>query len=242
MDNPTEANLASYAYAQRLAMDMSSRFSSRMTDFMSMETLLDESNRRPTSSFALKEFHKERDVLVKQAMDDVKLKSKGVFFFYASDCGFCHKMVPILNAFSAKHNMEILGISLDGGIIPGMENFNIVEDVSNEVASQFNVNITPTLYLVMPNNEGTLIVEGLKTLTDFEDKLLLAARKSGSLDESLYAKTRNVREINVYKNADGSIIADKEKLDSDPNYLAEMLRIQLADSSTFGTPLKKKAE
>ena len=34
MDNPTEENLASFAWAQRLMLDMGSRFSSKMSYFM----------------------------------------------------------------------------------------------------------------------------------------------------------------------------------------------------------------
>ena len=239
MDNPTKENLAAYAYAQRLAMDTASRFSTRMTDFMAFETQLDESKRRPNSSMGLTEFNKEREAVLTVAMDEIKLNSKGIFFFYSSTCGFCHKMIPILNEFTKRHNIEILGISLDGGVIPGMENFNIVEDMSNEVALQFNVTITPTLYLVMPNNEGALIVEGLKPLPDLEDKLLLAARKMGALQEDLFAKTRGVREISVYRNSDGSIVADKELIENDPAYLSELLKKQLDDSMTLGTPIKR---
>ena len=64
MDNPTEDNLANYAYAQRLMVDIGSRFSSRMMDFMEIEKTLDEGNRRPTSAFSLNAFKSDRSSVI----------------------------------------------------------------------------------------------------------------------------------------------------------------------------------
>lgn len=235
INNPTDENLAAYAYLQRLALDQASRFSSRMTEFMAMESQLDEAKRRPTSSFALNSFNEERNKVVREAINVVKENTKGIFFFFASDCGYCHRMVPVLHELNKKHGIEILGISMDGGMIRGMEWMNVVEDMSNEVSDQFGVNITPTLHLVLNDNSSELIIEGLKTLPDIEDRYLFAGRKSGVLGQELYAKTRSVREINVFKNENGNLVADKERLENDPGYLAELLRMQLEEKEVFGT-------
>lgn len=240
INDPSDANLANYAYAQRLMLDQASRFSSRMNEFMLLESQLDESNRRPTAGFALNAFNEERNIVVGQAIAEIKKNSRGLFFFYASDCSFCHRMIPVLNEFQKRHKIEILAISLDGGVIPGMENFQVVADVEMEVANRFNVSITPTIHLVMPNNEAEQVLVGLKPLPELEDKLLFASRKAGLLTSELYAKTRGVREINVFKNQEGNLIADKARIENDPEYLAELLRMQLSDSEPAGTRIMKR--
>lgn len=235
INNPTDENLAAYAYLQRLALDQASRFSSRMSEFMAMESQLDESKRRPTSAMGLSSFHEERREVVREAIEEVRNKTNGIFFFYASYCSYCHRMVPVLNEIKKTHGIDILAISMDGGIIPGMENFTVVEDIDNSVTDLFGVSITPTLHLVMKDNSSELIVEGLKTVPDVEDRILFAARKKGVLSQEMYAKTRSVREINVFKNENGNLVGDKSKLENDPAYLVEMLRLQLEDKEVFGT-------
>lgn len=239
INNPTDENLANYAYSQRLWLDMSTRFANRMTDYMVTETMLDESQRRPTAAFALNAFQEERAVVVKEAIAEVKQNSRGIFFFFASDCGYCHKMLPVLLEFKRRHQIEILAISLDGRTIPGMEAFQVVADPEHRVAQQFNVSLTPTLHLVANDNSAELVVEGLKPLNDIEDRLLLAGRKNGMLSEELYAKTRSVRDVSVFKNEDGNLMADKERMENDPAYLAELLKMRLSDSQPFGTKLVK---
>lgn len=240
INNPTDENLANYAYAQRLMLDQASRFSSRMAEYMQFETALDESARRPTSAFALTEFSKERSGVVGEAISLIKENSKGLFFFYSSDCGFCHRMVPVLQEFKRRHQIEILAISLDGGMIPGMEGFQVVEDVSLEVATKFNVSLTPTIHLMLPNNDAEMVLEGMKPLDELENRLLFAGRKANIISAEQYAKTRNVREINVFRNSDGNLIADKDKIENDPAYLAELLKMQLSDSQTFGTKVIRR--
>ena len=210
-----------------------------MTDYMVTETMLDESQRRPTAAFALNAFQEERAVVVKEAIAEVKQNSRGIFFFFASDCGYCHKMLPVLLEFKRRHQIEILAISLDGRTIPGMEAFQVVADPERRVAQQFNVSLTPTLHLVANDNSAELVVEGLKPLNDIEDRLLLAGRKNGMLSEELYAKTRSVRDVSVFKNEDGNLMADKERMENDPAYLAELLKMRLSDSQPFGTKLVK---
>lgn len=240
INNPTEANLSAYAYAQRLMLDQASRFSSKMDEFMSTESFLDESRRRPSVSFELNAFEAERSEVVKSVVKEVSSQSKGLFFFYASDCGFCHKMVPVLTELKRRHNLKILAVSMDGGVIPGMEGFDIVSDESGDVSRKFSVNVTPTIHLVKMDNSAELVAEGLKPITELEDRLLLAGRKVGLITKEMFAKTRSVREVNVFKNEDGNILADKERLESDPEYLAEILRMQLSDGQVFGTKVIRR--
>jgi conjugal transfer pilus assembly protein TraF len=240
VNNPTDVNLANYAYAQRLMVDTGSRFSSRMIEFMATESLLDEDRRRPTSGFALNAFKSEKYQVIKDAIQKAHAGSKGLFFFYSSDCGYCHKMVPVLNEFALNHKMKILGISMDGGVIPGMEGFELVNDSNHEVSKQFNIRVTPTLHMVLNDNSTKLVAEGLKALPDVEERFIVAAYKGNAIDKETYDKTRSVREIDVYRGQDGNLLADKGRLESEPEYLQALLQEQLKDSAQFGTKVVLK--
>lgn len=235
MDNPTEQNLANYAYAQRLMLDMASRLSTKMTDYMMGETLLDENNRRPTSTVSLNSFKSERADVVNQAIDEIKENTQGLWFFYASNCPYCKKMIPILKRFKEVHKMEILAISLDGGIIEGMEDFKIVVDHDHTVAKRFNVTLTPTTYVVLNNNEPKLVAEGLKDLLDLKNRLLRTARINSVISEDTYQKTRSVFEQNMFDNKNGTILVDKNRLENDEDYLSQALRKKMEEIQPFGT-------
>ena len=235
MDNPTEENLASFAWAQRLMLDMGSRFSSKMSDFMLGEELLDESNRRPTSAFALNQFKSEQNSAVAEVLSKVQAKTQGIWFFYASTCPYCKKMIPVIKRLKQDHGIDVLAISLDGGVIEGMEGIDIVVDYGQEVADRFGVSITPTTYLVLEDNQIARVADGLRSLPELEQKLLRTARQESIISKEEYEKTRDVNELNIYNNENGQLIVDKTRLESDPAYLAEILRQKLSDVQPYGT-------
>jgi len=237
MSNPTETNLANFAFAQRLMLDMGSRFSSKMTDYMMDQPLLDETKRRPTDSFSLNEFKSERGNIVKDVIDEINAKTKGLWFFYSSTCGYCKKMIPVIKRFHYNYGMDILAISLDGGIIPGMEEFEIVVDTDNSVAKRFGVTHTPTTYLVMNDNTPELVAKGMKSLVELEAKVIRSAKLRNIITKEQYARTKTVYELNMYNNESGQLYVNEEMLEKDPSYLAEALKKQLGDVQPFGTRL-----
>jgi conjugal transfer pilus assembly protein TraF len=235
MDNPTEENLASFAWAQRLMLDMGSRFSSKMSDFMLGEELLDENNRRPTSTFALNQFKTEQNSAVADVLSKVQANTQGIWFFYASSCPYCKKMIPVIQRLKQDHGIDVLAISLDGGVIEGMEGIDVVVDYGQEVADRFGVSITPTTYLVLQDNKIARVADGLRSLPELEQKLLRTARQESIISKEDYEKTRNVNELNIYNNENGQLIVDKVRLENDPAYLAETLRQRLSDVQPYGT-------
>lgn len=229
IDNPTKENIAAYAYANRLLMDISTRFSVKMKEFGDLEVELQESNRRPMSSFALDEFHAERDKVVKSVMDDLKSKTH-LWFFFSSTCPYCMKQIPVLQEFQARTGIPILAISIDGGTLPGLEQFKTVYDEGNRVSRMFNVRVTPTMHLVDNNQKKPLpLPEGLSDLPQLESRVLLASRQAGLITEDSYQLAKSVRDITVFKNKEGEIMVDKAKLESDPGYLADVLRQRLSE-------------
>lgn len=234
IDNPTKENLAAFAYAQRLMLDTSSRFSSKMTEFMALEESLDESQRRPMSQFAINTFKGEQRVSIRQVFDTVNQRT-GIWFFFSSDCQYCLAQIPVLKQLKAQYGTNILAISRDGGVLPGMEEFEVAFDHNLAMSEKFGVEATPSFFLVDTTNSGVIpIAEGLQSLPDLESKIMLLAKENGFVSEDEYMLTQGVREVNVFRNEEGQIVADKNKLESDPGYLADLLRQKMKDVKPFG--------
>lgn len=234
IDNPTPENLAAYAYAQRLMMDLGSRFSTKMTEFMTLEQQLQESNRRPFSAFALNEFADERNKTKLEIMQQLK-ENTHLWFFYSSTCSFCMKQLPVLNELQRLTNIPIMAISMDGGLLPGMENMELVYDEDLRVSQMFNVTSTPTMFMVVNKDRTPIpLTIGLNSLDEIEKRLLLISRQAGVITEDQFQLAKEVRDIGIFTNSTGEIVADRSRLESDPKYLAELLRRKLEESQGLG--------
>ena len=232
IEQPSKENLASFAYAQRLMLDYSTRFSTKMMEFIEAEPALDENQRRPTTTVGLSMFRDETKKGISNALTAVVEKAH-IWFFYRSDCGFCHKQLPILKELQYRHGVKILAVSMDGKQLPGMEDFEHVNDYGLTVSKRLKVVATPTMFLVGNNNEFFYpLTRGLEALPKLEDRLILAARETNLINEQQYAKAQSVREINVFENKQGNIVVDKEQLEQDPGYLADVLRAKLLGQTT----------
>lgn len=235
VDNPTPENLAAYAYANRLLMDMGSRFSIKMMEFMTLEQVLQESNRRPFSAFALSEFADERNKAKKVILDALK-ENTHIWMFYSSTCSFCIKQIPVLREFHRLTGIPMLGISMDGGVLPGMEDFELVYDEDLRVSRMFGVTATPTMHLVVNKDKTPIpLTVGLNSLDEIEKRLLLVAREANVITAEQYELAREVRDIGVFKNDSGEIMADKHKLENDPAYLVELLKMRLEEGEKSST-------
>ncbi|MBE1299705.1 MAG: hypothetical protein GJ680_07345 [Alteromonadaceae bacterium] len=229
VNNPTDENLAQAAYAQRLMLDYSTRFSTKMMNYMSRDPLLDESVRRPTTAMNIKAFATEAIDKADGVLASLAEKAH-IWFFYRSDCGFCHKQIPTLKALQDNEGFTILAISMDGKPIPGIETFEVVNDVNTRLYQRMGVDRTPSLFLVGNKREFMYPVSvGLKAYPQFKERLLLAAKETGMISDSEYEDTQMVRELNVFENKNGEIIVQKDKLENDPNYLTDILRAKLAN-------------
>jgi thiol-disulfide isomerase/thioredoxin len=73
---------------------------------------------RPVNAKALEVFDQ-----LQQAQRSQSLGALGrdhvLFFFFRSDCPYCHAFAPTLEAFQARHGIQVVAISVDGGPMPG---------------------------------------------------------------------------------------------------------------------------
>lgn len=231
VEAPTESNLKNYAYAQRLMMDYGSRFSTKMMEYMKSDLTLNEDNRRPTTAVRLSSFSLERDAVTESSMDKIKDKAH-IWFFYRSDCPYCKKQIPILRMLKKQHGIDVLAVSMDGKVTEDLADFEVVFDRGLKMSRELNVNATPTLFLVGNNAEFRYpLTNGLESFDRLVDRLMLAGKETRLLSENEYQNTRNVREINTLKAQEKALKVDKTKLETDPQYLSEILKQRLLNNT-----------
>ena len=115
--NPTRENVRTYLEAQQYVMGKGSTFADMARRVVWETAELDYSLRRPTNALAIEAFKSERRDTRERAI--VRLaKESGLFFFFRSDCPYCHQLAPILKYLQDVHGIEVFPVSLDGGRLP----------------------------------------------------------------------------------------------------------------------------
>lgn len=237
INNPTSENLGAFYSAQRLMLDISSKFASNTGDFFRKEaSWLSEDHRRPTEAFMLSRF--KEDVMKAQEPVIEKIADQaGLWFFYSSTCPYCIKQLPLVKHLSARYGLNVLYVSLDGGSIPGIPKDKIVIDVEGRASTQFNVSVTPTTLLV--SNDGTkfdLVSNGVSSLSKLQNALVKVAHKYSWISDDEYQSVQSVRGTNVLANGQLQV---KESELSNPAFLYDALqsRVDLTNSP-IGTPIQ----
>ncbi|WP_298435664.1 conjugal transfer protein TraF [Ottowia sp.] len=73
-------------------------------------------------------------------------KDHVLFFFFRSDCPYCHAFAPVLEAFQGRHGIQVVAISIDGGPMPGFPSARR----DNGIATALQVSQVPAVFLAQP--------------------------------------------------------------------------------------------
>lgn len=177
--NPTEAHMKAYMTYQRYVMDKSAVFADTWQRLVWKTPELDYSlSGRPTNSFAIDVF--DGQIRGKQA-DAIRAlaKTHGLFFFFRSDCPYCHRFAPVLKRFEQEYGLTVFPISLDGGGLPDYP--SALSD--NGIAANLNVKVVPAVFLAIPGSrEITPIGYGLMAATELAERIYAVTQtKAGEL-------------------------------------------------------------
>lgn len=183
VDNPTTENVANYMYAQRVLLDKSQNFSSKVKEVVALDPFLDENNRVPIAQFAQAGFARG----MKAGQDEVLTflsRSAGIWVFVdkPNKCSACEDYFQNI----------LVGTAAAKGVA-SQYNFNLRKiDVSTAqgraAAKRLNLKVTPTTVLVLPPNNFFLVSQGLMSQTLLTERLLIAAKSSGRLPRELEEK------------------------------------------------------
>jgi len=110
---PTSKNVLDYKRFERKILDQGEKFAHIGQRILLLDPSLDASIKNPTAQIA-------RPIALKKIDQDrvrkIKMLSErfGLFFYFSSDCAYCHLFAPILKLFQEKYEWDIMPISIDG--------------------------------------------------------------------------------------------------------------------------------
>lgn len=143
---PTEANVRRYMELESRVVARASYFADVAQRVAWATPELDPTLQgRPVNAKALEVF--EQNELADRSRAIAELgRDHVLFFFYRSDCPYCHAFAPTLEAFQARHGIQIVAISIDGGPMPGFPNAR----PDNGIATTLKVTQVPAVFLAQP--------------------------------------------------------------------------------------------
>lgn len=193
IDNPTPENVRAFLLVQRVMLDKAENFAKAVQTQVVGDSLIDEAARRGLSTVAAHEFNSKGEHETKKLLDELSNKI-GLFFFFSSDCSYCKSQLPILGYFGNKYDMAIMGVSVDGGALTldGKEPFPWKPDAG--LAPKLGITQVPALVIVTPEGDATPIAQGVLSLPEIEQRILLASKRKGWISEADYEKTRPLNE------------------------------------------------
>ncbi|RYY74581.1 MAG: hypothetical protein EOO52_13535 [Gammaproteobacteria bacterium] len=185
IDNPSEANVKAYLYLQHLSMEKASSFADASQEFSVGDPVLDGNNQRPLASFA-------NDVVKKSAgaNRDAVLQSiaNKIGIFYFSDS----------SALSSAQDQVItyLTSSTDFTVVPIAYRSN-KPFKSNQVpdsghSTLMGITAAPALVVVLQDGTFDVIAQAPLSLSDLLDRVLLASKRLGLIDQKTFDTTRPI--------------------------------------------------
>ena len=114
-------------------------------------------------------------------------KDHVLFFFYRSDCPYCHAFAPTLEAFQARHGIQVVAISVDGGPMPGFPNAR----PDNGIATTLKVTQVPAVFLAQPFT-GKITPIGFGVLSESQLLERIVAVSSPQADAMAPGSTRQI--------------------------------------------------
>jgi conjugal transfer pilus assembly protein TraF len=117
---PSKENIASYIEFQQKQIEKASYFSDQWSRVIWTNPSLDYTFKHPVNNLGNQVHRELRAKNTTEAVQSVH-ERYGIFFFFRSDCPYCHKYGPILKSFAQSNNLFVMPISLDGGVLEGWE-------------------------------------------------------------------------------------------------------------------------
>lgn len=169
---PTESNVRRYMELESRVVGQASLFADVAQRVAWATPELDPTlHGRPVNAKALEVY--EQDQMQGRTRSIAQLgRDHVLFFFFRSDCPYCHAFAPTLVAFQAKHGIAVIPISLDGGGIPGFT----APRPDNGIARTLQVTQVPAVFLAQPF-AGKIAPIGFGVLSESQllERIALAA-------------------------------------------------------------------
>ena len=190
---PTESNIRNYLGAQAEVIDKASLFADVAQRVIWANPEFDYTvTGRPVNAKALEVFDRAQ-INARESVAMALAKDHALFFFFRSDCPYCHQFGPYLREFEAKFGLTVVPISVDGGpLLPAYPN----PKIDNGIARALDVREVPALFLVEPRG-GKIVPIGYGVLSESELLERLQVVSQPDVGEAVPSGTRFVSNLPV---------------------------------------------
>ena len=217
IDNPSPENVRLYLYLQRLAMDKAEMYSHATKLAVLNDPALDQATLTPTNNQSRAVANQAHTAAVRSVLGRVA-STAGIWFFFRSDCPYCHAQAPVLQAMAHLYGFKILPISIDHAPLVDGSFPDWVPDGGQ--AARMHVTVTPTLFLVAPPDRIIPLGEGVMASDQLEDRIVELEHQSGAVNDEEYAS------INAYQSKSylqNGLPSDLSGIDKDPDTFLALL-------------------
>lgn len=184
---PTEANVRRYMELEAKVVARASYFADVAQRVAWATPELDPTLQgRPVNAKALEVFERQQ-ISDRSGSIGVLGQDHVLFFFFRGDCPYCHAFAPTLAAFQARHGIKVVGISVDGGSMPGFPDAR----TDNGIARTLQVTQVPAVFLAQPFS-GKITPIGFGVLSEAELLERIATVSAPSAEVMLPSTSRHV--------------------------------------------------
>lgn len=111
-------------------------------------------------------------------------KTHGIFFFFKSDCPYCHAYAPLLKRFANRHGLTIFPVTMDGATIPDFPDAVPNNGIAGRFVDQLGIPreqfVVPFTVLAKPTAPQEIVPIGFGVMNEDElsERLDLFAREA----------------------------------------------------------------
>ena len=168
---PTPENVKAYIEAQEQLTQTASLYSDVWRRVVWQNPELNYELKRPANNAAISTYTSNRKSAEKRTLDELN-KEWGIFFFFRSDCPYCHRISPTLKFLSDTYGITVFPVSVDGGVLPEFPN----PQRDNGMVEKLGIHQVPMLVLgnikdkrLIPLSSGVIsaqdVIERIYVLT-----------------------------------------------------------------------------
>ncbi|MDO9073817.1 MAG: conjugal transfer protein TraF [Rubrivivax sp.] len=184
---PTEANVRRYMELEAKVVARASYFADVAQRVAWATPELDPTLQgRPVNAKALEVFERQQ-ISDRSSSIGALGQDHVLFFFFRGDCPYCHAFAPTLAAFQERHGIKVVGISVDGGSMPGFPDARS----DNGIARTLQVTQVPAVFLAQPFT-GKITPIGFGVLSEAELLERITTVSAPSAEEMLPSTSRHV--------------------------------------------------
>lgn len=143
--DPTTENIQAFLAINLAVHKRAERFAQGWQQVLWREPALDTTLVNPVNTNARHVWYDEQERLLAAFLEDTATRY-GLWFFFRSDCPFCHKFAPVLRAFAERYGFEVIAVSQDGGALPDFPN----PKPDSGIGAKLGVSQVPSVFLVEP--------------------------------------------------------------------------------------------